>query len=137
MDYTCPLCGSYEGPVESVQAHISSKNDEAHAGKAGRDVVTNPDRQGTPQNSQQNARPEKARNGQQNDRPGKAYGKEGELPPIECSTCGREVKYPELMPYKATCAGCGNTIRKRDAFEETEKQADEPGNDETRGKETV
>jgi len=125
MDYTCPLCGEFSGTVGSVQAHISSKNDEAHKGKVGRDVMTNPDRQGAPQS------------GQQSDRPGKAQGKQGELPPIECSNCEREVKYPELMPYKADCPDCGRTIRKRDAFEETEKQADEPGNDETKGKETV
>jgi predicted RNA-binding Zn-ribbon protein involved in translation (DUF1610 family) len=133
MDYTCPLCGTYEGSVESVQAHISSKNDEAHKGRVGRDVMKDPDRQGTPQSGQQ----ETPQSGQQSDRPGMAQGKEGELPPIECSGCGREVKYPELMPYKAKCPGCGQKIRKRDAFEETEKQADEPGNDETKGKETV
>lgn len=125
MDYTCPLCGDYEGSAASVQAHISSKNDEAHKGKVGPDVMKNPDRQGMPQN------------GQQNDRPGKAEGKKGDLPSIECSGCGREVKYPELMPYKATCPDCGREIRKRSAFEETEKQADEPGNDETKGKKTV
>jgi predicted RNA-binding Zn-ribbon protein involved in translation (DUF1610 family) len=87
--------------------------------------MKNPDRQGMPQN------------GQQSDRPGKAEGKKGDLPPIECSDCGREVKYPELMPYKATCPDCGRVIRKRSAFEETEKQADEPGNDETKGKKPV
>lgn len=125
MDYTCPLCGDYEGSAASVQAHISSKSDKAHKGKVGEDVIKNPDQQGTP------------RDGQQRDRPGKAEGKEGELPPVECKNCGREVKYPELMPYKATCPDCGKEIRKRDAFEETEKQADEPGNDETKGKETV
>lgn len=125
MDYTCPLCGDYEGSAESVQAHISSKNDPAHRGKVGPDVMKNPDREEMPQNSGQKARP------------GKSEGRAGELPPIQCSGCGREVKYPDLMPYKATCPECGRTIRKRSAFEETEKQADEPGNDETKGVKTA
>ena len=128
MDFTCPLCGDYEGSAASVQAHISSKNDEAHRGKVGTDVMKNPDRQGMPQNGQQTG---------QKDRPGKAEGKQGELPPVECSGCGRDVKYPELMPYKATCPECGNQMRKRSAFEEIEAQADEVGNDETKGSKAV
>ena len=99
MDFTCPLCGDYEGSAASVQAHISSKNDEAHRGKVGTDVMKNPDRQGMPQNGQQTG---------QKDRPG-----------------------------KATCPECGNQMRKRSAFEEIEAQADEVGNDETKGSKAV
>jgi len=137
MDYTCPLCGTYEGPVESVQAHISSKSDEAHAGKVGTDVMMNPDRRGMSQSGQQNDRQGMAQNGQQSDRPGKAQGKQGELPSVECSNCEREVKYPELMPRKAKCPGCGGNIYKKSMFKEVEKQADEPGNDETKGTKKV
>jgi len=32
---TCPLC-DYEGPSRSVEAHISGKADDAHAGRIGR-----------------------------------------------------------------------------------------------------
>lgn len=36
MDVPCPLC-SYSGAPSSVEAHISSKTDEAHKGKQGRE----------------------------------------------------------------------------------------------------
>lgn len=32
---TCPLCGDYTGPPESVESHISAMTDEAHQGEAG------------------------------------------------------------------------------------------------------
>jgi len=125
MDYTCPLCGEFRGTVPEVQAHISSKKDKPHKGKAGNSVLKGPERQqaGSAAGSK--------------DRAGKAQGKQGELPSVECSGCGREVKYPELMPSKASCPGCGKRMYKSSAFTQTEEQADEPGNDETKGKKTV
>lgn len=124
MDYTCPLCGDFEGSAESVQAHISSKNDEAHKGQVGKGLLTE-------------LKQQSGQNQQKKDRPGKAEGEQGELPSVECSRCEREVKYPELMPQTAKCPGCGKKMYKSSAFSQTEKQADEPGNDETKGKKTV
>lgn len=37
MTVECPWC-DYEGVVESVEAHISSKTDDAHAGRVGYDL---------------------------------------------------------------------------------------------------
>mgnify|MGYP002760910291 CR=1 FL=1 len=126
MELICPLCGEYTGSASGVQAHISSKNDQAHKGKQGKDVIVNP------------AQPELQSGGKPTDekdktRPGKAQGDTDELPNVECGECGREVKYPELMPYKASCPDCGFEMRQKRVFEETERQADEPGNDETKG----
>jgi predicted RNA-binding Zn-ribbon protein involved in translation (DUF1610 family) len=122
MDYTCPLCGEFDGSLEEVQAHISSKKDKAHKLKAGREVLSQP-----PRGHQS------GQNGQQEERAGQAEGKQTELPAVACEGCGRRVKYPELMPYKMSCPECGRTMRKKKAAKETEKQADEPGNDETQG----
>lgn len=36
-EVTCPLCDEYEGPPESVEAHISGKKDETHWGERGTD----------------------------------------------------------------------------------------------------
>lgn len=126
MDYTCPLCGEFKGTLPEVQAHISSKKDKPHKGKAGNSVLKGS------QNGQQ-----AGQNRQKKDRPGKAQGKQGDLPTVKCSKCDREVKYPELMPSQASCPGCGKRMYKGSAFTQTEEQADEPGNDETKGKKTV
>mgnify|MGYP006281125595 FL=1 len=67
-------------------------------------------------------------------RPGRAQGETDELPDVECDKCGYEVKYPELMPYKAKCPECGHKMRLKKIWEEAERQANEPGNDETKGK---
>ena len=142
MKLTCPLCGDYEGTHQQVQAHISSKNDDAHKGKVGHNVLVAPEgqQQGRQQpqapqgpNGQQNGA-QAGQNGQQDGRkkrPGRARGKEGELPDVQCKNCGRAVKYPEMMPYKMSCPECGRTMRKKKAAKQIEEKADEKGKDET------
>ena len=121
MDYTCPLCGEFKGTIPEVQAHISSKKDKPHKGKAGNSVLKGPER---PQAGQETG---------SKGRPGKAQGKQGDLPPVECEKCGRPVKYPELMPHKKSCPDCGKRLSKMKLATQMEEQADEPGNDETKG----
>lgn len=116
MEAICPICKDYEGSPREVEAHISGMQDEAHKGRTGREF----EKQIT---GQQDG------NGGKNSRSAKTRGRV-DLPNIECQNCRREVKYPELMPYKATCPECGRTIRKRAAFERVEEQADEDGKDE-------
>lgn len=152
MAVKCPLCGEYEGSPQQVQAHISSKKDALHEGRYGREFEDELNRQangqqagqerqsasksqskGTAQNTGQNTPTGaggQATGQQAPHRGGRAKGTTVDLPNIECKECGRQVKYPELMTYKATCPGCGHTIRKREAFEELEEQADEKGKDE-------
>lgn len=133
----CPLCGDYEGSPQQVQAHISSKNDDAHKGKTGREVLNNQQngqqsgQQSGQQNGQQRVRPP-SQDSQQTARPGReTRGTALDVPKIACKNCGRKVAYPELMPYKMTCPGCDRTMKKRDAAEAMEEKADEKGKDET------
>lgn len=155
----CPLCGEYEGSPQQVQAHISSKKDDAHAGRYGREFegelgVGEGGQKGaeSPQKADGGqpgeSAPESKKGGQQSQesgqkakqsgsmavsapgRGGRSVGTTVDLPELRCGECGRKVKYPELMTFKATCPGCGREIRKREAFEELEKQADEKGKDE-------
>lgn len=157
MAASCPICGDFEGDPQSVQAHISAKQDEAHRGKTGREfaadienggkngqqTATKPPKvesggnvapsPGGRQNGQQapeNGHANGNENGKVSNRGGRSRGTTVDIPPIACKECGRKVKYPELMTYKATCQGCGRTIRKRKAFERIEQQADEKGKDE-------
>jgi len=119
MIVTCPLCGEFEGTVPAVQAHISGKSDKPHKGKAGSDVLKDPDQAMEVQ-------------GEKTKRPGKeTRGTALDVPKVKCKGCGRRVKYPEMMPYKMTCPSCGREMRKREAAEILEEKADEPGKDET------
>lgn len=129
MELSCPLCGKFSGNASEVQAHISSKNDQAHKGKQGKDVIVNPDQPKPPESGKKS----ESKNGNDKERPGEAQGEKDERPDVECEKCGRKVKYPELMPYKASCPECGHKMRQKDVWEEVERQADEPGNDETKG----
>jgi predicted RNA-binding Zn-ribbon protein involved in translation (DUF1610 family) len=114
MEVKCPLCGEFEGPAKSVQAHISRSTDEAHQGVTGGEVLNNPG------------------SGEPDSRPGaETQGTALDVPKVACAECGRKVKYPEMMPYKMTCPECGREMRKREAAEELEKKADEKGKDET------
>lgn len=118
MNVTCPLCGEFDGTVPEVQAHISGKSDKPHQGKAGDDVLKNPAKAMEVQ-------------GEKADRPGpETTGTALDVPKVACKKCGREVAYPELMPYKMTCPGCGKEMRKRKAAEEMEEKADEKGKNE-------
>jgi hypothetical protein len=129
MDLKCPLCGKFSGTASEVQAHISSKNDKNHKGKRGKDVIVNP---ADPEQKAVTSgdRPESEKDKK---RPGNAQGEKDERPDVECENCGRLVKYPEMMPYKADCPGCSRTMYLSNVWEEVERQADEPGNDETKG----
>jgi len=129
MDLKCPLCGKFSGKPSEVQAHISSKNDQAHRGKEGKDVIVNPD----DQKQQEGAAGKRSESEKNKQRPGRAKGEKDERPDVECDNCGRPVKYPEMMPYKASCPECGHKMRLKEVWEEVERQADEPGNDETKG----
>ena len=116
---TCPLCGEFDGSTSEVQAHISAKQDGEHSGWEGHDVLKDPEKAMDVQ-------------GEKASRPGKeTEGTALDVPGIACKECERPVKYPELMPYKMTCPGCGRTMRKRAAAEKMEEKADEPGKDET------
>jgi hypothetical protein len=42
-DTTCPLCEEFEGPMSSVQAHISGSTDSDHSGRIGKDVMSESD----------------------------------------------------------------------------------------------
>jgi len=117
----CPLC-DYSGTEREVKAHISGSQDAAHSGFAGSDFRGYFGRDG---NGQQHG-PENGTDGASGN--GAAAG--NGLPEVRCGNCQREVKYPELMPFKATCPGCGRKIREREAFEALEKKADERGKDE-------
>lgn len=132
----CPLC-DYSGTKREVQAHISGKRDSAHRGFSGADFEgyfggrgTGENGQGKSQTADKSGNESKDTGSHENgsSRPSSPSG--NGLPEVRCKKCGREVKYPELMPYKATCPGCGRTIKERDAFEKLEKKADERGKDE-------
>lgn len=160
MQATCPLCGEYEGSPQQVQAHISSKKDAEHKGRYGREFEDKLNPQaGSQQKGQQQgetavqktqgsspsketqstqAGQQSPQTGQQAPpRGGRARGTTVDMPDIECEKCGRKVKYPEMMPYKASCAGCGKEIRKREAFEKIEEKADEKGKNELVESQTV
>lgn len=120
----CPLC-DYSGTVREVQAHISGKSDPAHKGYSGKDFKRQiQDQKKEASDGSEGGSQGKKENGAEN-------GKANDLPEVKCRHCGRVVRYPEMMPYKATCPGCQREIRKRQAFERLEEQADERGKDET------
>ena len=137
----CPLC-DYSGTVREVKGHISGKADPAHQGFTGRDFTGYFENDGKTSGGSRAVTPEKGKNGsngagnggsngnKSNSSNGKNTATGNGLPKVQCKKCGREVKYPELMPYKATCPECGRGLREREAFEELEKKADERGNDE-------
>lgn len=119
MNVTCPLCGEFDGTVPAVQAHISSKKDSDHSGSVGNDVLKDPEQTEEIQ-------------GESVERPGKeTQGTTLDVPKFACKKCGRQVKYPEMMPYKMSCPDCGRTMKKREAAEKLEQKADEKGKDET------
>jgi hypothetical protein len=153
---TCPICGDYEGSSQQVQAHISAKQDGSHKGKTGREyaaqiegggngetiqlggpesgesIRTGNGRNGNIQSGQKKGQQgrQASQNGQP--RPGpETRGTSQDVPQIACEKCERKVAYPELMPYKMTCPGCGRKLELRDAAEAMEKKADEKGKDET------
>lgn len=146
---TCPVCEDYEGSPQQVQAHISANQDKPHKGKIGREFESEIQQSESGQQAGQKAKPstnggqavpatKDRQSGQQSPQNGKEVPHRGgrsrgttvDLPAIVCKKCGRKVKYPELMTYKASCQGCGRTIRKRTAFEQIEQQADEKGKNE-------
>ena len=119
MELTCPLCGEFNGTVPEVQAHISSKKDPDHAKAVGDDVLKDPEKAMDVQ-------------GEKVARPGEeTRGTALDVPKLACKNCERPVKYPELMPFKMTCPGCGREMRMRKAAERMEEKADEKGKDET------
>lgn len=136
----CPLC-DYEGTEREVKAHISGKSDSAHKGFVGDDFEgyfaarRNGDSgvDGSSQNTDGKKSGSKSTDSLtegDRGRGGKRRVKSNGLPEVRCGSCGREVKYPEMMPFKATCPGCGTQMREREAFEKLEEKADEPGKDE-------
>jgi len=137
----CPLC-DYEGTGREVNAHISGKSDRTHKGFVGEDfegyfedLQTNVELDPSSANGEEGNQTQPSKtDGKNRSQPSKTEGKnrskENGLPEVRCSSCGREVQYPEMMPYKATCPGCGEEMRERDAFEQLEKKADERGKDE-------
>mgnify|MGYP006277635043 CR=1 FL=1 len=148
----CPLC-DYEGTEREVKAHISGKSDSAHKGFVGDDFEgyfaarRNGDSgvDGSSQNTDGKKSGSKSTDSLTEGDRGRAAGsaarsskssggkrrvRSNGLPEIRCGSCGREVKYPEMMPYKATCPDCGTEMREREAFEKLEEKADEPGKDE-------
>lgn len=142
MSVTCPHCKEYEGSGSEVQAHIMSKKDSDHKGKTGSRVLEmqsggRGDRGQAGSGNGKKAGPGdgnggKSGSGSAGDQPrgGRAAGRTGDVPEVKCQNCGRRVKYPELMPYKASCPGCDSQIRAREAFERLEKKADEKGKNE-------
>jgi len=127
----CPLC-DYEGTEKQVKAHISGKSDPVHKGFVGDDFEGYfADRRGDSQKETVDEDSTNSLTAKPTDSlTDRDREKENGLPEVRCKSCGRCVKYPELMPYKATCPGCDEEIREREAFETLEKRADEIGKDE-------
>jgi predicted Zn-ribbon and HTH transcriptional regulator len=131
------LC-DYSGSVREVQAHISGSRDDIHSGLSGADFNgyfgKNSDgkeiekRIKSTENGNGSSEESGSENGETESQSRNVNG--NGLPEVRCKNCGREVKYPELMPYKARCPSCNKMIRERDAFENLEEKADERGKDE-------